>query len=142
MDPPDLRSSRISAMGSIPTGYPTIWKSKAATAVWHDQRQVAHSVDDIYRRALEHSNQIKVYSDLPLIRETGMQEAEGDFDINTFIDARLQRGNEPIGSTLTTGNLSNRFRENRDYIEGGVRKKFFTGGEVTVSNRFPTGFQP
>ncbi len=138
MDPPDLRSSRISAMGSIPTGYPTIWKARAASPVWHDQRQVVHSVEDIYRRALEHSNQIKVYSDLPLIRETGMQEADGEFDITTFIDGRLQRGNEPIGSTLTTGNLSNRFRENRDYLEGGVRKKFATGAEVTMSNRIST----
>ena len=130
MDPPDLRTSRTRAMGNVPAEFPTAWRGRVADPVWHDQLTVSHSVEDIYQRALQHSNQIKIYSDLPLIRETGMQEADGEFDINTFIDGRLTRTNEPIGSTLTTGNNANRFRENRDYVEGGVRKmeRFFGQG--------------
>lgn len=138
MDPPDLRRARLLAMGGVPTGYPTSWKSHVASPLWHNQQTTAQSVEDVYRRALEHSNQIKVYRDLPLIRETGMQEADGEFDITTYIDARMNRRNEPIGSTLTTGNSARRFIEQGDYIEGGFRKKIATGGEVSLSNRFST----
>lgn len=138
MDPPDLRTSRTEAMGSVPGEFLTAWRGTVAQPVWHDQRTVEHSVEGIYQRALQHSNQIKIYSDLPLIRETGMQEADGEFDINSFIDGRLIRTDEPIGSTLTTGTPANRFLENRDYIEAGVRKKFATGAEATLSNRLST----
>lgn len=138
MDPPDLRQSRMMAIGSIPNGFPAIWKSSVDNVVWADQRTVNHSIEEIYRRTLQYSNQIKVFSDLPLIRETGMQEADGEFDIKSFIEARSIRLNEPIGSTLTTGNASRRFIENEDYIEGGIKKKFFTGAEATLSNRFST----
>jgi hypothetical protein len=81
---------------------------------------------------------VKVLRDLPLIRETGMQEADGEFDIETFMEGRAVRRNEPIGSSLTTGNNARRFREDEDYFEGGIRKKFFTGAEATLSNRFST----
>lgn len=138
MDPPDLRQSRMLAIGSIPNGFPAVWKSTVDNVVWADQRTVNHSIEEIYRRTLQYSNQIKVFSDLPLIRETGMQEADGEFDIKSFIEARSIRLNEPIGSTLTTGNGARRFLENEDYIEGGVRKKFFTGAEATLSNRLST----
>ncbi|MDF1861983.1 MAG: TolC family protein [Verrucomicrobiales bacterium] len=138
MDPPDLRSARVLAMGTVPTGYPTVWKNRVQSAVWGDQRTVNSGIEDIYRRTLEHSNQVKVLRDLPLIRETGMQEADGEFDIETFMEGRAIRRNEPIGSSLTTGNNARRFREDEDYFEGGIRKKFFTGAEATLSNRFST----
>lgn len=138
MDPPDLRSARILAMGTVPTGYPTVWRSTVQSPVWGDQSSLRQGLDDIYRRTLVHSNQLKVLRDLPLIRETGMQEADGEFDIETFIEGRAIRRNEPIGSTLTTGNNARRFLEDEDYLEGGIRKKFFTGGEATLSNRWST----
>ncbi|MEM6914973.1 MAG: TolC family protein [Verrucomicrobiota bacterium] len=138
MDPPDLRSARIMAMGHVPPSFPTSWKGRANSPVWPEQRTVHHGIDDIYNRTLEYSNQVKVLRDLPLIRETGMQEADGEFDMEMFLEGRLNRTNEAIGSTLTTGNNASRFRENDDFLEGGVRKKFFTGADVTLSNRVGT----
>ena len=138
MDPPDLRSARIMAMGHVPSGFPTAWKGRANSPVWPDQRTVHQGIDDVYSRTLEYSNQVKVLRDLPLIRETGMQEADGEFDMETFLEGRLIRTNEAIGSTLTTGNTARRFRENQDYLEGGFRKKFSTGTEATISNRIST----
>ncbi len=136
MNPPDLSSARIMAMGSVPTGFPAIWRGVVDQSVWREQPAAPYSLNDIYQSALEHSNQIKVFSDIPLIRETGMQEADGEFDIETFIDGRMIRRNEPNGSALTglTPGVT-RLRENQNYLEGGLRKKFFTGGEMSVSNR-------
>ena len=139
MDPPDLRSSRMMAMGSVPNGFPTIWRGIVDQSVWRDQPAAPYTLNKIYQSALEHSNQIKVFSDLPLIRETGMQEADGEFDVETFIDGRIIRRNEPVGSALVgVAPGTTRFRENEDYLEGGLRKKFFSGGEVTLSNRWGT----
>ncbi|MEM9018301.1 MAG: TolC family protein, partial [Verrucomicrobiota bacterium] len=138
MDPPDLRSDRLMAMGSVPPGFPTAWEGTVGTQVWSDQASVRQGIDGIYAKTLQYSNQVKVFADLPLIRETGMQEADGEFDIEAFIEGRAIRRNEPIGSTLTTGNNARRFLEDEDYIEGGLRKKFYTGAEATLSNRFTT----
>jgi len=138
MDPPDLRSARLLAMGSVPNQFPTVWEERVDNQVWGDQQSISRTVEDIYRRTLQHSNQVKVMRDLPLIRETGMQEADGEFDPEAFIEGRNMSRNEPIGSTLTTGNNANRFLENENFMEGGLRKKFSTGAEMTLSNRFST----
>jgi Zn-dependent membrane protease YugP len=61
-----------------------------------------------------------------------MQEADGDFDIETFIDGRLTRRNEAVGSSLTTGNAAARFLEHEDYLEAGLRKKLSTGAQVAL----------
>lgn len=138
MDPPDLRSARTLAMGAVPAGFPTVWRESVDEAVWSAEATTRRSLADLYREALEHSNRIQAYRDLPLIRETGMQEADGDFDIETFLDGRLTRRNDPIGSSLTTGNTAARFLEHEDYLEAGVRKKLSSGAQVALSNRLST----
>ena len=138
MDPPDLRSSRTLAMGDVPPEFPTVWRDTVVEALWGAATTKRRSLEELYRQAFEHSNQIKFYRDLPLIRETGIQEADGDFDIETFIDGRLTRRNEAVGSSLTTGNTAARFLEHEDFLEAGVRKKLSTGAQVALSNRLST----
>lgn len=138
MDPPDLRSSRTLAMGDVPAGFPTVWEGPVDDALWNDGAPTRRSLEDLYRLALEHSNILKTYRDLPLIRETGMQEADGDFDIETFIDGRINRTNEPVGSELTTGNNATRFLEHEDFIEAGLRKRLSSGAQISLSNRLAT----
>lgn len=138
MDPPDLRSSRTLAMGAVPSGFPTVWRDLVDDAVWNAETTVRRSLTDLYRQALEHSNHIKIYRDLPLIQETGLQEADGAFDIEAYIDGSLTRRNDPIGSSLTTGNAAARFLEHDDFLEAGVRKKLSSGAQVALSNRLAT----
>ena len=90
------------------------------------------SVDELYVRAIRNSSQIRVFSDLPLIRETGIQEAQGAFDTNEYLQGKFERTNDPVGSTLTTGG-SSRFKQDEWSFEAGVKKKVITGGEISVS---------
>lgn len=136
MDPPDLNASALAKIGKIPTTFDSAWRSGVGSSVW-GSRTTKQSMDDVYMKTLAYSNQVKVFSDIPLIRETGMQEAEGEFDITGFADGRIIRRDEPIGSELTTGG-SGRFLEDEKYFEAGVRKKFYTGTEATLSNRWST----
>lgn len=91
------------------------------------------TLEDFYVRALENSSQIRVFSELPLIRETGIQEARGAFDTRLFVEARYDERNDPVGSSLTTGRTSGRFTETEYGVQAGVRKKVATGGEVYLT---------
>lgn len=90
------------------------------------------TIDELYARALRHSSQIRVFSDLPLIRETGIEEARGAFDTNAYLQGKFDRTNDPVGSTLTTGG-SSRFKQDDWSFEAGVKKKMITGAEISVS---------
>lgn len=91
------------------------------------------TLEDLYLGAIRHSSQIRVFSDLPLIRETSIQEARGAFDVNAFIEGRYDSFNDPVGSTLTTGGAS-RLEEEKLGFRAGLRKKVAaTGAEVYVT---------
>lgn len=91
------------------------------------------TLEALYISAIQNSSQIKVFSDLPLIRETSIQEAEGAFDVNFFVEGRYDDLNDPVGSTLTTGGDS-RYEEEKLGFRTGVRKKVAaTGAEVYVT---------
>ena len=117
---------------SIPGDFSPWWIRGQRNTLGDNSRSQGITVDDLYVRAIQHSNQIKVFSDLPLIRETGIQEAKGEFDTNAFLQGKFDRKNDPVGSTLTTGGAS-RFRQDEWSMEAGAKKKFIAGTEVTLS---------
>lgn len=99
----------------------------------HSGRIMPMGLDEIYQRALEHSSQVKVFAALPLIRETAIDEAEGEFDPEIFAQSRYDRTHEPTGSLLETGDPNDFFREKGWTFEGGVRKKFLPGTQVGLT---------
>jgi hypothetical protein len=121
----------------IPADFAPWWIRGQGSTIGSKTRGQGVSLENLYVRAIQNSNQIRVFSDLPLIRETGIQEAKGAFDTNSFVSAMFDRKNEPVGNTLTTGG-ANRFKQDEWSLEAGVRKKFVTGTEVTVSQSSPS----
>ncbi len=93
------------------------------------------TLDDLYVSALQHSHQIHVFSDMPLIRETGIREAEGAFDVHAYVESEYDRLNEPVGSTLIS-QTDDRHIEHKRSMEVGLRKKVVTGADVSVFQRF------
>lgn len=90
-------------------------------------------LDEVYTRTLGHSNQVKVIAAIPLIRETAVAEAEGEFDPELFAEKRNDLRLEPSGSLLETNQPGRYLRERGWTFEGGLRKKVRTGAEVTLS---------
>lgn len=117
---------------TVPADYAPWWIRGQRSALGSQGSKQSVSLESLFERALRHSSQIRVFSDLPLIRETGIQEAAGAFDTNAFLQTKFDHRNDPVGSTLTTGN-SSRFREDDFSVEGGVRKKLITGTEVSLT---------
>ena len=46
------------------------------------------TLESLLFSALAHSSQVKVYSELPLIRETAIIEADSAFDPTAFLESR------------------------------------------------------
>jgi outer membrane protein TolC len=111
---------------------PNMWWTRPVCArLFENSTPVAYTLENLYVRALEHSSQIKVFSDIPLIRETGIQEARGEFDTHLFAETAYEYTNEPVTSSLET--IDNRFKEWEMRAEAGARKKLETGATVTLS---------
>lgn len=119
---------------AIPSDFSPWWIRGQHNTLGSGDRSQSITLDDLYVRALRHSHQIRVFADLPLIRETGIQEAAGAFDTNTYLQGKFARSNDPVGNTLTTGG-ANRFKQDEWSFEAGVKKKVITGAEVSLSQQ-------
>ncbi len=92
------------------------------------------SVESLIIGALNHSAQIETYRDLPLIREAAIVEADAAFDWTRFFDSRWNDFNDPVGSTLTTGN-SSRYNNHEFSASTGSRLKNRNGGEFEIAQQ-------
>jgi len=110
------------------------WESDAAKSVMQGADQQI-TLNQLYIEAIEHSTQIKVFSDVPLIRETAIQEAEGAFDTRGFAETAYERTNDPVTTLLETGEQSGRFTQDRFRHESGIRKRIITGAEISISQQ-------
>lgn len=119
----------------VPRNGDASWWSEAARSPFLGTGMPLEStLGALLGRAVDHSTQIRVFSQIPLIRETGVAEAEGRFTPRLYAEGKYERRNEPVGSTLTTGR-SGRFKELRREFEYGVRKRLATGAEASVSHQ-------
>lgn len=127
-DPADNTAQGAKA---IPQNFTPWWQGKVNKQINAKVTNFSTDVTSLFTRALKHSSQIQVFSDLPLIRETTIQEANGPYDFRLFAEGRLTDLNEPVGDDLKTGGPL-RYKETSKNIEYGVRKKFLTGTEVEL----------
>lgn len=89
------------------------------------------TLEDLLVSTLRNSTQIKVFSDIPLLRETDIKAAEGQFDTIAFLNAQLDRTDRPINSRLEL-TPQNRLKETEWTIEGGFKKKLITGADIQL----------
>lgn len=94
------------------------------------------SLEEVLIRALEHSKQVQVFAELPMIRETAVVEADAAFDWSAFLDSRWDDTSEPIGNSLTAGPGINRFNDHNLSFSAGARKRTRFGGQTELSQRF------
>lgn len=112
------------------------WTDYIARPLEDDRGATPLSLDDTLIRTLEHSAQIKVFSDLPLIRETAVIEACAAFDWLTYMDSRWDDVSEPIGNALTAGAGVSRFSDHNFIGRGGMRRRTLGGGSWDMSQQF------
>jgi hypothetical protein len=64
---------------------PVVWWNAAVQGQLRNERKTPVTVEGLVLIALDHSSQIRVFSDLPLIRETSIVEADAAFDWSKFV---------------------------------------------------------
>jgi len=124
-------------LADLPSNFIPWWQPLVTGKIHPKSKPINVTLNDLLLRALHHSTQIRVFSDLPLIRQTMITEAEGKFDIHAFVEAKYAEINEPIGSSLRTGeDTETRFKEHAWQAEVGLRRNIVTGGEIEISQQF------
>lgn len=121
----------------MPADYVAWWRPMVQKPFNSNAKPVFTSMDDLIMRGVKHSAQVKVFSDLPLIRRTAIDEAEGRFDTHLFVEGKYAHTNEPVGTTLQTGQPG-RFVQDERWLRAGAKQPFKSGGELEISERVGT----
>lgn len=114
----------------VPAVQPGWWDQVIADALRPNARTLPLTLEQTLLRTLQHSAQVRVFSDLPLIRETAITEADAAFDWTAFMESRWNDLSDPIGSTLTAGPGVTRYHDNHYTFSGGARRRLVTGAQV------------
>ncbi|MEZ6117793.1 MAG: TolC family protein [Pirellulaceae bacterium] len=110
------------------------WERPVSSPLNLAEQPVPITVESVVLAALQNSAQVRVYRDIPLIRETTIMEADATFDWTSFIDTRWRDISEPVGSILTTNR--SRFKDHDITASGGIRRQNTFGGEVEIAQQF------
>ena len=129
----DFGSPETRRLPPVPGEFVPWWQDALRSPILRESQPLPVTLDDLIIRALNHSAQIKVFSDLPLIRETAIVEADAAFDWHAFMESRWDDISDPVGNTLTVGPGSTRFRDHYWTSRGGLRRQTMHGGEFELS---------
>jgi len=122
----------------VPKGFVPWWQPFVFDSLRSEDKPLSIDLDGLIVGAIDNSHQIRVFTDIPLIRETAIQEAWGEFNWRAFMNNRWIDTSDPVGSTLTTGG-PDRYRNNQWIGDAGVRRKNTAGGRVELKQML--GFQ-
>lgn len=111
------------------------WQADQTRAFDQGTRAVPISLAFMYDSAIINSAQLRVFGDLPAIRDTAEAEVAGRYALRGYAEGRIENGNDPTNSLANTSGSSRLLTRERA-IEAGVRQRTITGGEVTAGQRF------
>jgi outer membrane protein TolC len=132
----------VAAMRRLPLVDPARevwWEQSIHDRMRPDSQPLQVSLDSLIVGALQHSSQIRVFSELPLIRRTAIVEADAEFDWKAFMESKWDDISDPVGNTLTVGGTATRFYDHYWSFDAGLRHRNTWGGRTEIAQGF--GFQ-
>ena len=118
---------------------PLWWDQHVASAQRDELPNLGMDLHSLMYLALKYSNQIRIASEDPLIRQTAIQEADANFDWTRYLNTSWNDTNEPVSNSLIAGADATRFQDHIFQAAAGVRRNTRTGGQLDISQRF--GYQ-
>jgi len=134
---PELQTGALAKLPPVPANFAADWNGTLTQSFFPKQAAAPRSVEQAYALSLENSPRVRAFGRIPLVQETGIQEALGEFDLEFFADGDLDHTDEPTGSILTTGETG-RFVQDNATGEYGLRKRLASGGELRLGHRLST----
>jgi outer membrane protein TolC len=123
----------------VPENFSAWWDSLVQQRAGIAPRSISVDVTTLVQQALIYSSQVQVLQADPEVQHRIVKQEEATFDWRTFLNAKYDDLNDPIGNTLTTGNNDNRFEDRHTVSSGGLKRRTTAGGEVKLSQQF--GYQ-
>lgn len=111
------------------------WRPLIAQPRRSTSQPLCVTLDQLIAATLQYSDQVKVFSDSPLIRDLTIIEEDAEFDWVGFTETMWNDVDEPVGSTLTTGGPS-RFQDERWESRSGLRRRTTSGGRFEAYQEF------
>ncbi len=115
------------------------WEEKQSSSLGFSPQTMPVDIQSLTETALSASPLVRSILARPHIRQSEIVVADSEFDPTVFLETRYTDTSEPVGSSLTTGDNSDRYRDETFSSVGGIRKKTRAGGALEVSQR--GGFQ-
>lgn len=111
------------------------WSARMVQPIGEPGTPLRVSLGFLYDSALINSAQIRVFGDLPAIRDTLGQEIQGRYTPRIYGEGRGEEINDPTRNIANTrGNQ--RLVQREQAVEFGIRQRTITGGEYTIGQRF------
>ena len=111
------------------------WVQRIVAPIDSEGRPIRASLAFLYDSAIINSAQIRVFGDLPAIRETLEREVQGRYVPRAYGEGRYEEMNDPTRSLANTRG-SERLLQREQAVEFGVRQRTVTNGEVLIGQRF------
>lgn len=140
MLPPGVEQSPTPAPSVVvPENFSAWWDGLVQQRAGIAPRSISVDVTTLVQQALIYSSQVQVLQADPEVQHRIVKQEEATFDWRSFLNAKYDDLNDPIGNTLTTGNNDTRFADHHAVTSGGLKRRTTAGGEVKLSQQF--GYQ-
>lgn len=127
--------ARVEANPEIPVDFTPWWQNGALSPLRTPTPPIRLSLENALIGTLQHSTQVRMIADGPVIRQESICQEQARFDIRTFAESKFSDSDDPVGNTLTTGG-ANRYLDRNAYYSGGVRKLNDLGGQFELSEKY------
>ncbi|QXM23659.1 TolC family protein [Elioraea tepida] len=132
--PPPLPTPTAAEQAAVRSLRPW-WQQAVVRPIEPGGRAIPVSLAYMYDSAILYSAQLRVFGDLPAIRDLQEAEVAGRYVPRGFAEGRIGQVNDPTRSLANTLG-SERLLRNEVATEFGLRQRLITGGEVTMGQRF------
>lgn len=109
------------------------WWDREVRGTTNPNQQLPVVLEGLIQAAIVHSPYVQALTSEPRIQEALIIEEAAKFDWTAFVESNFEDTNEPIGSTLTTGNGDRRFKDHQWNMDSGLRKRNGNGSEVELN---------
>lgn len=137
--PPIVTDAENSVDATPRSAGPTPWWARIVSEPTGNRQHEEIYPDMLVQMAMQNSPSILAISQNPLIQETEARFAQAKFDTDLFLRSQYDDRVDPVGNQLTAGGGLPFLKDNIWYGEGGLRRKFYSGGDVELKQRL--GFQ-
>ena len=117
----------------LPVNFVAWWDPLVRQSAGLAPQTIPVEVVTLVQQALAHAPQVQVLQADPEVQFTIVRQEAAAFDWRTFLDAKYNDLNYPVGNTLTLCTGGTRYLDTKLYTQGGIKRRTPQGGELQIA---------